>query len=130
MEEISIIDFLKQEIHYFRELLSFFIAEEHAYKEPSHPHLTSINERQKQILDELKSLRPERFKPFHLSDEIERSVLYSLKEQLDSLLDQLNLQKERNQYLKTLSPKLEKQTHPPLLKTQVCQLEDMEDDVC
>jgi hypothetical protein len=104
MEETSIIDFLKLEIQCFRELLSSFIAEELAYKNADHSRLFDIFNFQKQILTELKDLRPKRFQPFNLKNDVDASLLKSLKDQLDLLVDRVKDQYQRNLYVKNLCP--------------------------
>lgn len=74
MEETSIIDFLKLEIQCFRELLSSFIAEELAYRESAHARIFDIINFQKQILSELKNLRPKRFQAFNLKNDVDASL--------------------------------------------------------
>lgn len=124
MEETSIIDFLKIEIQCFRELLSSFIAEELAYKEAAHTRLYEIFNFQKQILTELKNMRPQRFQPFNLKNDIDTSLLNSLKEQLDLLVDRVKSQYEKNLIIKNLQPKFQEQkVFKPKLQT-----ETMEDE--
>lgn len=125
MEETSIIDFLKLEIHCFRELLSSFIAEELAYKEAAHSKLFAIFNIQQQILSELKTLRPKKFQPFNLQNDIDASLLQSLKDQLDLLVDKVKDQYQRNLYAKNLSPQPQ-QTQPIKLKVQI----DVKEEEC
>lgn len=125
MEETSIIDFLKLEIHCFRELLSSFIAEELAYKQAAHARLFDIFNVQKQILSELKTLRPHKFQPFNLNNDIDASLLQNLKEQLDVLVDKVKDQYQRNLYAKNLCPQSE-QTQPIKLKLQT----EIKEDEC
>lgn len=124
MEETSIIDFLKLEIQCFRELLSSFIAEEMAYKEAAHARLFEIFNFQKQILSELKTLRPKKFHPFNVKNEVDSSLLNSLKDQLDLLVDRVKDQYERNLYIKNLSPLMPQlQQMPKKLQTETLEEE-------
>jgi hypothetical protein len=104
MEELSLIEFLKLEVHLFRELLSSFVAETIAYEEACYEKLIPISLVQKQLLDELKTKRPQRFTPFDLNNSVEASLASSLKEQLDLLIIKLHSQKEKNLYLRQCPP--------------------------
>jgi hypothetical protein len=120
MQEISLIEFLKTEIDFFRELLSSFMAEELAYKDSAHDRLFTINYLQKQLFAELKKNRPQKFQAFNLQDDVEVSVLNSLKDQLDTLVERIKFQIEKNLHLKKLEPQqksLIKPKHQVIVET-------------
>ena len=125
MEEISLIEFLKTEIAFFRELLSSFVAEEMAYKDARYEQLMCIFVTQKRLLEELKRSHPSQFKAFNKKDDLDSSLLNTLKEQLDALVIKVKNQLERNSYLKNLGPKLEPQ---PEVKKQT--MTDTMEDEC
>jgi len=106
MEEATLIDFLKEEIVFFRELLSSFIAEEIAYKEANSLLVKTINLSQQELLSEIKNHRSKKIKMTRLQDDVERSTLAFLKEQLESLIEKLHFQKEKTSYTKNTLPRL------------------------
>jgi cell division FtsZ-interacting protein ZapD len=126
MEEISLIDFLNQEISFFRELLSSFIAEEMAYKTSRLSSLFEINMLQQNILSELKNKRPKKFKSWDTRNDIDSSLLHNLKDQLDMLITRVNDQLQRNLFLKNNAP-LQLPEHKN--KKQII-VETLEDEEC
>ena len=104
MEEKSLLEFLQTEIHFFRELYSSLVAEEIAYQNAAYHKIQEINAFQKQVLEELKNLRPKKFQAFNMQNAVDKSLLHSLKGQLDSLIYKINDQFERNKYTKHFSP--------------------------
>jgi len=99
MQELSLIEFLKKEIHFFREILSTYVAEEIAYKSSSPFQINELNYFRQSLLGELKTLRSSTFKPFNKQDEVEFSLLCILKDQLEALVDQVKSQQIRNKSL-------------------------------
>lgn len=96
MAELSLIEFLKKEIEFFREILSTYVAEELAYKSANSYVIQELNTFRQSLVSELKGLRSNSFKPFNKSDEVEFSLLLILKDQLESLVDQVKNQQLRN----------------------------------
>ena len=123
MEEKSLLEFLQTEIHFFRELYSSLVAEEIAYQNAAYHQIQQINAFQKQVLDELKNMRPRKFQAFNMQNAVDKSLLNSLKEQLDSLIYKIHDQFERNQYSKHLRPQPQQQEQTKK-KTIVDPMED------
>lgn len=96
MAELSLIEFLKKEIQYFREILSTYVAEEMAYKASNSFQIEELNLFRQSLISELKALRLSTFKPFNKKDDVELSLLMILKDQLESLVDQVKSQQVRN----------------------------------
>ena len=96
MAELSLIEFLKKEIQYFREILSTYVAEEMAYKSSNSYQIEELNLFRQSLISELKTLRASTFKPFNKKDDVEFSLLLILKDQLESLVDQVKSQQVRN----------------------------------
>jgi hypothetical protein len=124
MQELSLIEFLKKEIHFFREILSTYVAEEMAYKSSSPFQINDLNYFRQSLLQELKTLRSGTFKPFNKQDEVEFSLLCILKDQLESLVDQVKSQQSRNKSLIFIcAPEIAQASHK---KLQVEILDDEE----
>ncbi len=104
MEETSLIDFLKLEISYFRELLAVAIQEEIAIKDQALSQQLNLSRSQLELLNCIKSKRPQKFEPFNLKDDVSSSILSSLKDQLEHLAIKLKSQLDRNSYLRNLIP--------------------------
>lgn len=106
MEETSLIEFLKLEVRYMRELLFMVTQEEAAIKDRSADLAHYLSLSQLELLGLIKSMRPAKFKAFDPSDSIETTLLSSLKQQLELLVQKICDQMDRNKYIKSISPQI------------------------
>lgn len=124
MQETSLIDFLKTEISYFRELLGVIIQEELAIKGQEHHMVIDLFRMQIELLSAIKDKRPKKFQAYNPEDDVNSLLLQSLKDQLEILVQKVTIHLDRNRYLRSL---IHLPSVKPVIKNKII-VETLEDE--